>query len=163
MNEWLPALILLNDHNGSWGPYIEEVYRRFHRDFVQSLPLFRGQRMGLKRHPIEKDKEATFWHLTSEGKIEAERLHDLRRCERICWPRPMIEHEIARKLPVWNQSRSGEHRIAIAVEDFSYILVLATRKTSNGLMYLPWTAFCVEHEHQRRKYRRQWETDPLKG
>ncbi|MNH30689.1 hypothetical protein D3C79_909980 [compost metagenome] len=46
-----------------------------------------AKRLGLKRHPVIQGKEATFWHMISEGNDEAERLPDLRRCERIRWPR----------------------------------------------------------------------------
>ena len=161
MNDWLPELVLLNDHNGSWEPYLETLYVHFRRDFIETRLAFRSCRVGLKRHPIEHGKECTFWHLISEGKIESERLPNLRRCERICWPRPMIELEDTRRLPVWSQIRKGERRIAISVEDFSYVLILAERSTSTGLMYLPWTAYCVEYAHQRNKYRKEWEANRI--
>ena len=88
---WLPPLVLLESFGGNWTEYIEEVYAQFKRDFVDSKPSFRGVRMGLKRYPMEQGKEGTFWHMTSEGKVEADRLPDLRRCERIGWPRTLIE------------------------------------------------------------------------
>ena len=163
MSEWLPPLILLNDYNGSWDLYLAAVYAQFHKDFVESKPMFREVRLGLKRFPIEQEKESTFWHLMSEGKVEADRLPDIRRCERMGWPRPIIEQEVKRNLPVWNQPRYGEARIAIGLKDFSYVLILAPRQTVTGLMYLPWTAFFVEYEHQRAKFKKQWEKDPYKG
>ena len=162
MNEWLPSLLLLNDHNGSWETYLSAVYAQFHKDFVASRPMFRGVRMGLKSNPIEQDKESTFWHLISEGKVEADRIPDLRRCERIAWPKPIIEEEMTRNLPIWKQPRNGEERIAIGLEDFSYVLVLSPRQTKTGLMYLPWTAFFVEYEHQRRRFEKQWAKDRLR-
>lgn len=161
MNDWLPALILLADHNGSWHPYLETIYAHFCRDFVQSRPLFRNCRMGLKRYPLEQEKEATFWHLVSEGQVEVDRLPDLRRTERICWPRPMIEQEKVQQLPVWEQERNGQRRIAMSLTDFSYVLILAERTTKTGPMYLPWTAFCVEYNNQRRKLRQEWEKSSL--
>lgn len=161
MNDWLPQLLLLKDHNGSWEPYLESLYVHFCRDFIATRPTFRNCKIGLKRHPVENGKECTFWHFISEGKTEAERLPDLRRCERICWPRPMIEQESIRQLPVWSQLRNGERRIAISVEDFSYVLILAERQTQNGLMYLPWTAYFVEHEHRRNKYRKEWQANRI--
>jgi hypothetical protein len=44
-------------------------------------------------------------------------------------------------------------RIVIALEDFSYIVVLADR----GKYLLLWTAYCVEQEHRRAKLRREYE------
>jgi len=41
----------------------------------------------------------------------------------------------------------------LAVEDFSYVVVLADR----GTFLLPWTAYCVDREHQRRKLQKEYE------
>jgi len=49
-----------------------------------------GKRLGLKRHPMTQNKEATFWHMIQEGSVESERIPDIRRCERIRWPRPSV-------------------------------------------------------------------------
>jgi hypothetical protein len=43
----------------------------------------------------------------------------------------------------------------IGVADFSYVVVLADRRTH----YLLITAFCVEHERRRDTYRREWERE----
>ena len=57
----------------------------------------------------------------------------------------------------WKESRRNEERYLLAPEDFSYIVVVADR----GDYVLPWTAFWVEHTHQRdkreRAYREFWE------
>lgn len=79
----LPDLVLLESFEGNWDRYIEAVYQYFKKDFVDSRPLFRKKRMGLKKHPLENGKEATFYHFTSEGNDESDRKPDLRRCERI--------------------------------------------------------------------------------
>lgn len=86
--EWLPALILLDDYRGDWQRYLEAVYAAFVEDFVHTRPAsFLGKRFALKRHPLRQGREATFWHFTTEGQVEDARLPDLRRCERIRWPR----------------------------------------------------------------------------
>lgn len=157
IDHWLPPLVLLNDHNGDWSRYLQTLYEHFTRDFLDSLPTFRSHRMGLKRYPEELGKVATFWHLISEGKVEAHRTPDFRRCERICWPRPMIEQEGTRELRVWRQMRGTEKRVVIGLQDFSYILILAERNSRTGVFYLPWTAYCIEYEHQRQKLRKEWE------
>lgn len=88
---WLPDLVLFEDFDGDWGKYLDVIYAYFKKDFADSQPVFRGKRLGLKRHPLSQGKEATFWHMISEGENEDERLPDLRRCERIRWPKPTIE------------------------------------------------------------------------
>jgi hypothetical protein len=153
---WLPGLLLLESCNGDWTQYVENVYAQFKQDFVDSKPTFQGHRLRLKRYPIDQGKESTFWHMISEGKIEADRIPDLRRCERIGWPKLLIERVPSAELRMWAQNRNNESRIAIAVDDFSYIVVLAERHDDNGVYYLPWTAFYVEHTHSRKKFEKEW-------
>lgn len=154
---WLPPLVTLDQHGGDWPTYLTAIYALFTRDFLASKPRFPGKRMGLKRLPIRDGKEATFWHLVSEGKVEEERLPDLRRCERIGWPRPMIDELTAfrrggARVHCWVQPRPGVRRIVIAAQDFSYVVILDDR----GDFVLPWTAFYVHHTHQRDRFRREW-------
>ena len=98
-------------------------------------------------------KAQHFWHIISEGMTEDERLPDLRRCERIRWPRPMIEAIALSHIKWWRNRRKEEERIVIALDDYSYIVVLADR----GDYVLLWTAYCVEQEHTRRKLHREYE------
>ena len=153
MAAWLPPLVCLPDHGGDWNQYIEAVYEFFRHDFVASAPTFHGQRVGIKRHPAIQGKEAAFWHLISEGSAEIDRLPDLRRCERIRWPRPIIESIAAGSTRCWRNSRRGEPRIVIALEDFSYVVILAVR---NGYTLL-WTAYCVEQGHRRTKLKKEFD------
>ncbi len=151
--DWLPPLVLLKDYNDNWEYYVEVIYKFFCQDFVHSMPSFKNKRFALKRHPIIRNKEATFWHIISEGEQESERTPDLRRCERIRWPRPMIEALSSGNVVWWRNERKGAGRILIALRDFSYVVVLADR----GEYVLLWTAYCVEQEHRRRKLRREYE------
>ena len=103
--DWLPPLISLGDYGGDWGAYLEAVYECFKQDFVYGKPVFQGRRLGLKRHPLSHGKEATFWHMIQEGAVEEDRTPDLRRCERIRWPRPTIEHDGDDAVKVWRNRR----------------------------------------------------------
>ena len=47
--------------------------------------------------------------LVQEGKVEDDRTPDLRRCERIRWPRPIIEHESEDSILVWENERRGNY------------------------------------------------------
>ena len=149
---WLPELEHFSKYGGDWDRYLDAIYDIFRHAFVESKPTFRGQRLGLKRHPIERGKEATFWHMISEGKDESARTPDFRRCERIRWPRPIIENEQDPALKVWTENRGNENRIHLWLEAEGYLVVLAQRKNFT----LPWTAFYVEHPHQRKKYNKRW-------
>jgi len=151
--KWLPPLILFETYSGDWDQYKEALYKYFKQDFVESSPLFRGIKLALKRHPVIDNKEATFWHLISEGKIEEDRVPDFRRCERIRWPRPIIEHSNETVVKVWENTRNGEKRICLWIEDEEYLVVLAKRK---GYLLL-WTAYLVTRNHQKRKLEREYE------
>jgi hypothetical protein len=148
-DDWLPPLMEFNEYGGDWNVYLEAIYAVFEKDFVKSKPSFRGQRLGLKRFPEYEGKEATFWHMTSEGSIEMERIPDMRRCERIQWPRPVIEHEADPELLVWVEPHgANDNRIHIYLPAERYLVVLADR----GNYILPWTAFYIEYENGHQKY-----------
>jgi hypothetical protein len=151
--EWLPPLVSLDDYGGDWHRYVEGLYAVFTRDFIRSRPSFEGQLVRLKKHAFEAGKEATFWHLISSGRTETDRVPEMRRCERIGWPRALIEAVPSDRVRVWRNQRSGGERIVIALADFSYIVVLAIR-TSHVVL---WTAYCVEDDHRRRKLQKEWE------
>jgi len=149
---WLPPLVFFS---GNWERYLEVIYDYFKQDFIESKPRFKGRKLGLKKHPLEKGKEATFWHFISERRQEDERLPDLRRCERIRWPKPIIEH--ANKyapIKIWENKRGNETRILLWLEKQEYIVVLAERK---GYL-IPWTAYMVIEEHRKRKLQKEYET-----
>src|SRR5579871_5756179 len=91
---WLPELVTMEQHAHDFKAFLEAVYAIFSRDFLGSKPAFTGKRFAVKRHPLSEGKEATFWHLVSEADsngTEGGRTIDLRRCERIAWPKPIIE------------------------------------------------------------------------
>lgn len=153
---WLPALLLFADYGGDWDKYLDAIYQFFKRDFVISQPKFRGERLGLKRYPIIQGKEATFWHLISEGKYEPDRLPDLRRCERIRWSRPIIESDEQEPLlKVWENTRDGEKRVCLwlSFDNEDYLVVLARR----GGYLLLWTAYPVTQAHTKRKLQKEYD------
>jgi hypothetical protein len=158
MLDWLPGLLLLSDFGGDWSRYQEALYQSFRRDFMGDPFLYRGLRVGLKRHPLIKGKEATFWHFISEGSVEEDRLPDLRRCERIRWPRVVIENAQSPDILQWNNERRGETRTCLWVQEVEYLVVLAVRE---GYV-LPWTAYLVCQSHQKRKLEREYRAS-LKG
>ena len=150
---WLPALIPFSDYDGKWSSYCQAIYSVFHRDFIASKPAYPSKRFAMKRYPEYDGKEATFWHLISEGREEEERTPDMRRCERIAWPKPIIEALSTGSVRVWKNARGRNERILLAVEDFSYVVVLDERED----YVLLWTAFYVEYANKRRRMQLEFE------
>jgi len=150
---WLPALVLLQDHNGDWNRYVAALYVYFKQDFMDSAPIFEGKSLALKRYPLNQGKEATFWHIISAGKAEQDRLPDLRRCERIRWPCPIIEHSPEPVIKIWENQRKGEMRVCLWLERQEYLVILARRKTYT----LFWTAYPVTQPHAKRKLQKEYE------
>lgn len=150
----LPDLITLPEHGNDPIAFLDAVYEIFKSDFIDSKPVFPGKRVGLKKYPLIDGKEYTFYHLTHDGNIEKERLPNLRRMERIRWPKPIIENTTHSYLKVWKNERDGKDRILIFHEDESYLVVLADR----GEYILPWTAYLVDKPHKKRKLLNEYVT-----
>lgn len=152
---WLPNLVLISDYDGDWDKYIETLYRFFRRDFFESKPSFRNVPVGITKHPYSQGKEATFWHLISEGKIEEERIPDFERCKRIRWPRAIIENYSDSVVQVWETMRGREKRILLRFifEKDDYLVVLAEHK---GMILLI-TAYLVTWQSQKRKLQQEFE------
>ena len=153
--DWLPVLVEVD-----WNRFAESVdraYAVFLADFghASRRPLFQNRRLGLKHHPEIEGKSATFWHFVTEGSDESKRTPDRERLERIGWPGAMVV-EAGRQPPrvrVWSTRRGSAVRWVIALEDFSYVVILDDR----GEFLLPWTAFPVVQEHRRTKLRKEYD------
>ncbi len=149
----LPPLILFEDYENNWKKYIEAVYEIFCEDLKYSPPLYNGLRVFLKKQPIYKGKEGAFWHLTSEGDVENERIPSLRRCERIRWIRFVFENSEDEFVKRWKNKRKGKEHICLALESFEYIVILGQRKG----YYLLLSAYPIDYRWRREKMRKEWE------
>jgi hypothetical protein len=146
----LPEKILLENFNGDWQMFENAVYEAFCKDFVNSKPFFRGKKLNLKKNPFIEGKEYTFYHMVSAGKIEDQRIPDIRRYERIKWAKPTIEKCDTWNLKVWPQKRNGKNRICIWIEivdESDYIVILDIRED----YILPWTTFILNYNHEKIK------------
>jgi hypothetical protein len=146
----LPEIIEMNAYNHNFNNYYNAIYNVFVRDFVIQKPIYRGTRLGLKKHPIIDSKEYTFYHMTHSGDIENERIPDFRRMERIPWPKPIIDNSIDQDLRVWENVRRGtggtKTRILIWHVSEDYLVVLDKRQD----FILPWTAYCGLSERKKK-------------
>lgn len=153
---WLPPRILLAQFGGDWGRFIEEIYAHFQQDFVAEFDAgqlrFEGTPLSLRRHPMVRGKEASFWHLVTTGDIEEERTPDLRRCERIRWARAVIDNIGDPAIKRWENTRDGNTNICLWLECENYLVVLGKR--NNYVLLL--TAYVAE-EHRKRRLKREYE------
>jgi len=152
-DDWLPELVYLSDYEGDFEAYIEAVYSYFKADFVENLTYFEGRKISFKRHPEFKGKEMTFWHVTSEGRVEEERTPDFRRCERIRWIKPIIENANNPEIKVWENQRNKDNRVCFWLESEDYLVVLAKRPNYTML----WTAYLTNFDHTRRKLEKEYQ------
>jgi hypothetical protein len=150
---WLPPLVLKRDFHNEMPAYIEAIYAIFKRDFIDSRPEFQGKRLGLKRIPLQNGKEATFWHLITEGEREKDRTIAINRCERIAWPAPVIRHSEDPEIRCWENRRGSETRILLWLVADDYLVVLSKR---DGYL-LPWTAYPLTYENSKRKLEKEYE------
>jgi hypothetical protein len=151
--EWLPDLVLLEAYGGDWERYLAAVYQYFKQDFIDSRPTFEEKNVGLQREPLFKGKEYSFWHCTSEGEEEEERTPDIRRCERIRWPRPIIEHPTDRLVRCWRNKRKSEKRVLFWFYEEDYLVIIAERKN----YFLLRTAYFVTYKHTKEKLMKEYE------
>lgn len=150
---WLPSLMKREAYGRDASAYLDALYERFAEDFVRSKPSFQGQQLALKRHPLSEGREATFWHMISEGRDESNRTIDAERSERIPWARAVIENADDPRVLVWENMRGSERRICLWLEEHEYVVILADR----GGYLLPWTAYTVTQPHRKRKFRKEYE------
>ena len=148
----LPDIITLEEFNGVFAEFYEAVYLIFKNDFVVSKPIYRGKRLRLKKYPYIDGKEYTFYHFTHDGNVEHKRLPNLRRMERIGYPRPMIDSSTDPILKVWRNKRKNKERILIFHEEEKYLVVLEDRHD----YILPWTAYYVEYKNRIRKLLKEY-------
>lgn len=134
----------LAEYNGDWKRYIEIVFSKFHKDFIEQQPFLEGKRVGITREPMLRGKEQSFWHCISEGQ-------DLRRCERISWIRAVIENSDDELVRVWRTQRGKDRRVCLwyAAE---FLVVLRERKSHLQLV----TAYYTDRKHTIKKLARDF-------
>lgn len=143
-----PDIIELNGFGGDFKEYFRVVYSIFKGHFIDNSPTFDGIPVYAKKFPLTDGKyHRTFYHVTHEGEDENNRNPDFRRMERIRYPKFFADNHPNTELLVWIENIKNEDRIHIFNEEEGYLLVLAKRKK----YLLLWTAFYIEHNHQKRK------------
>jgi len=154
----MPELILLEDFGGDFHQYLEAVYAIFKHDFIDTKPRWKNKRFAMKRLPLVEGRECTFYHITHETQSdhnEENRIPDLRRMERIAFPRFMIDNIKHPVLKIWRNTRHTnkglqENVLILNVEE-KYVVVLR----DNGEYFMLWTAYLCEN-HTIRKMLKEY-------
>jgi len=157
---WLPPL---DPFSGDWATYCERIYATFCNTLLRAKLCFRGHRLSVRKSPMDQDKAATFWHMTSDGRercAEEDRVPDVRKCERLAWACALIQAaDDESKTNVWASSRTKAYgpadRWVISLLDYSYVVIIEERITKADRYMLLITAYPVEYERQRGKLKKE--------
>jgi hypothetical protein len=122
--------------------YLRHVYGVFERDFIRTQPFFRGRRVLVDARLGPDGRAEGFWHLVSrdpkDPALTRDDGFDGARCERIAWPRSVIENAAdPQRVRCWCEGEGRKRKWRLALPDFSYVVVLADR----GPKYFILTAF----------------------
>ena len=148
--EWLPPVLLLSDCDGDAHRFLSKAYGIFYRDFRISRPKFAGRPV-VYDNTMSEGKEEAFWHIISaEDPMRGERIVDPRRCERIAWVRPILEHPDDPRVSLWRNRRGTHVRVLLWLETLDYLVVLDEWPNRYALI----TAYCTDYESTRRKLRK---------
>ncbi|MCX5991110.1 MAG: hypothetical protein NTZ04_02075 [Chloroflexi bacterium] len=154
--DWLPPPLRYSDFNGDWDQFLAAVYKIFERDFKLSRPDYGGYPVAYDSK-LEDGKEAAYWHVVSrDDPTTKDRELNLRRCERVAWVNPIIEHSTDKAVSMWKieqkrPNRGRQVRVKLWLEDQDYIVILTERPRGAVLV----TAFCTDFESERRKLRKE--------
>ena len=152
-SDQLPELLSLGALGGDYQAYEDALYDFYLRDIVRGGLVYRGGAVRVRRTPEFKGKGAGFWHLTTEGPVEAQRLLDLRRCERLPWI-PWVITAAGRsdsRVRVWSNKRQGSTNHVLWLWEEDYAVILSER--SHG--YLVVSAY-VLMPHRVKSFEREW-------
>nr|EDZ39903.1 MAG: Hypothetical protein CGL2_11389059a [Leptospirillum sp. Group II '5-way CG'] len=151
--EWLPELFSVDPWREKT---YEELYSLFEKDFKGSQPKFEDKVIWFFPD-MEDGKERIFWHLTSrEDKETGQRLPDLRRCERLPWVRPILDHPEKSEVLVWDHREGdGDVKTYFWVENFNFVVILKKYPDGNRRLI---TSFWLEYDNTKKKLRKKFES-----
>ena len=146
-----PDLVPFNAFGGDWQAYEAALFGIFLAEIARGGMVFGGIPVNCRRLPETAGKWASFWHLVQEGRVEDDRLPDLRRCERIRWVRWVIENAGADAgVDIWQNTRGVEVNTLLWFRE-EYLVVLGQRQG----YWLLRTAYCTEKSGRIRQLRKE--------
>ena len=158
--DWLPEKILRVNFSSD-SDFLKAVEEAYKNDFVRSVVCFRTILVKRKTYPIRHNGEdASFWHITTSGNSEDSRVRSYDRCERIKWPKAIIENETDSLINVWQEGKRLLLHFRFSefqLNEKDYLVVLEKRNN----YYVLWTAYPIEWEHTRQKYLKRFRTTTI--
>lgn len=148
-----PDLEYFEDYNGNFKNYFQAVYKIFESGFIKQQPNYEGQIVKVRKYPLVDGIHKTFYHITHEGEDENNRTPDIRRMERIRFPKFVIDNNEHQHILIWKNKRGRDERIVLFNEEENYIVILTER--SDSFLFI--TAYCIETEHRKRKLMKEYE------
>jgi len=169
MPDWLPEMATVNPWSEATYEMLYEIFCRDIRDYNLR---YIGNNVWIFRE-MEDGKEKIFWHLTArktiqkkiprrkrkfypdgQTDIEPERLPDLRRCERLPWVKPLIEHPSKSEVLAWDYEE-GDRTIKtyIWIKDHDFVVIM--KKYPDGKRRLI-TSFYVDKPYKRKDFERKY-------
>lgn len=169
MPEWLPEKAIVN-------PWTHSTYDMLYAIFCLDIRDYDLRYIGndVWIFPDTEDgKERIFWHLTTRdvkrekiprrkrkfypgGKKEAEteRLPDLRRCERLPWVKPLIEHASEPDVLAWDYEE-GDRTIKtyVWIKDYDFVVIMKRYPNRKRRLI---TSFYVDKTYKREDFERKY-------
>lgn len=162
---WLPPIKPFPHESfnvDSYREYESSLYKEYRRQFWETHPMFEGKRVQVRRSPIIDGYEESFVHFTCKNYDGAEnREPDFRRCERLHWIRPVIEHYLCKQtcdencegIKTWEEPYKNTVRVNFLFEEERYLVVLEKRESYCLLI----TAYYLDYENTLRKHLKKYE------
>jgi hypothetical protein len=159
MHTWLASIVKLETY-GTWENYVKILYEIYENDFIKNQPLYNSIKVRPVGQNLENNMQITFWHIIQKAidpdkPSEKDREPDLKRCERIPWPKNIIDNHITSRLKTWIEKNRGQSRVSILCEGKShdYLVILIDKVKRVYLL----TAFPIFDNITRMKYKKRWE------
>ena len=154
INEWLPKLEPYQCGK-EWIEYSYYLYSIFEHDFIKTNPKLDKKKVQVRKYPMYNNKYEAYFHLTCKDyKIgTGERSPDLKRCERIRWPKAFINNFFDRDLLVWKMPYKSVFGIILMSKSKRHIVILEERND----YYLLITAFYYDHQHSYIKKLKEYD------
>lgn len=169
MPDWLPEIVAVNPWSDAT---YEMLYKIFCRDIRDHNLRYIGHNVWIFPD-MEDGKEKIFWHLTTreckrekiprrkqkfypEGQqyTQPGRMPDLRRCERLPWVKPLIEHPSEPEVLAWDY-KEGDRTVKtyIWIKDYDFVVIM--KKYPGGKRRLV-TSFYVDETYKREDFERKY-------
>ena len=148
--DWLPKKILETIF-ATLADFLSAVEESYKDDFVRSEVFYNNIPVKRKKFPLRHNGEdASFWHMTTTGSGEDNRKRSIERCQRIKWPKAIIQHCEDSLVNVWTEEKRILFHFKLSEIDPTekdYLVILDSR----GKYLVLWTAYPIDWEHSRRK------------